>query len=106
MPDSTNQVENDRQHHAEQYRGRQRKVERGVLAAIKDVAGQAADGQIGSSEHQQEQSNGGEHDAKEHEHLANFGHESNCKRYEFCLSEYRARVKIQPHSCKSFAAFS
>lgn len=48
--DSSQNVQDQRQHHAHYDRRRQRKIERGALAAIKNVAGQASEWKVGLAE--------------------------------------------------------
>ena len=76
MPDPANQIQNHRQHNAQQDRSRQREIERCVLASVKNVAGEAPNRKIRSAEKKQEQSNGDEHNAKKHQHLAYVSHYS------------------------------
>src|SRR5439155_21620861 len=76
MFDSADQIQNRREHHTQQNRSSKRKVKRGVLAVIENIAWQAADGKIGATDQNQKQSEGDEDDAKEQEHLADFDHDS------------------------------
>ena|SRR6266851_5704857 len=73
-PDSSDNIQHQRQYNAEQNRSHQRKVKRSVLPAIKDISGQAPDREIGTAEQQHNQTGDHNHQAQEDEHLADFGH--------------------------------
>lgn len=71
---TADQIKNKRQYDAEQQRRGEWKVNRGVLTSVKNVSGQAADGQVRSSEQHEDQSRSYQQRAQNQQDLSEIGH--------------------------------
>ncbi len=70
----TDEVQNERKHYAEQDRSREGKIERGVLAAIDDVAGQAAEGNTGTAEQDDDDASNDDDPAQKNQQFSKISH--------------------------------
>lgn len=72
---SANEPENQREHRADHNAGDDGKVEDGVLAADRNVAGQAAERQVEAASQQQHRAQQKDDAAKEHQNFSQVGHQ-------------------------------
>src|ERR1700689_1165157 len=69
-----NHIQQDRQQHAQNNGGRQRKIESCVLSAVKDVARQTPKGEAGLAKEEKQQPNRHQGHPEKHQNLTEFGH--------------------------------
>jgi hypothetical protein len=72
--EAAEQVDNNRENHTEDQRCGQGKIDGCPLAAIEEIAGQAANGEVGPAKQQEYEASGGQKDTEENKQFAEFGH--------------------------------